>query len=128
MEGFKQYSEEDSSLYTKHKWWLGLTIGDLLDRTADIYPEKEALVDESRRYTYSQLKTNAETLAYQLLRRGLRPGDPVLLQLPNWAEFVISYYALQKAGLVMVLLTVNHTAEEISHLVKLTRPKGVDRT
>ena len=55
---------------------------------------------------------------------GLKPGDRVLLQLPNWAEFVIAYFALQKAGLVMVLLTVNHTAREITHLANLTQPKG----
>jgi len=48
----------------------------------------------------------------------------VLLMLPNIAEFVISYYALQKAGLVMVLLTVNHTAREIIHLANLTSPAG----
>ena len=63
-------------------------------------------------------------MAYNLLEAGLAPGDLVLLMLPNIAEFVITYYALQKAGLVMVLLTVNHTAREIIHLAQLTEPKG----
>jgi non-ribosomal peptide synthetase component E (peptide arylation enzyme) len=65
-----------------------------------------------------------DTTAYNLIESGLKPGDTVLLQFPNWPEFVISYFALQKAGLVMVLLTVNHTAREIAHLARLTQPKG----
>jgi non-ribosomal peptide synthetase component E (peptide arylation enzyme) len=63
-------------------------------------------------------------MAYNLLQEGFQPGDTVLLQLPNWPEFIVSYYALQKAGLVMVSLTVNHTAREIAHLANLTQPKG----
>jgi 2,3-dihydroxybenzoate-AMP ligase/mycobactin salicyl-AMP ligase len=78
----------------------------------------------AKRYSYGQLRRLVDTMAYRLLQEGFVPGDRVLLQLPNCPEFVISYFALQKASLVMVLLTVNHTPREIVHLANLTQPKG----
>lgn len=119
-----QYDPKQVSLYEERRWWLGLTVSDVLDKNADLYPAKEALVAGQTRYTWSQLRQAAEGMAYSLLEEGFEPGDRVLLQLPNWAEFVVSLYALQKAGLVMVLLTVNHSAREIVHLATLTEPKG----
>ena len=123
-EGFTPYHAKDAEKYTRKRWWLGLTMGDIFDRAGDLYPEREALVGEGKRYTWEQLRALVDTLAYNLLQEGFERGDTVLLQTPNRPEFVISYFALQKAGLVTVLLTVNHAAREISHLANLTRPKG----
>ena len=124
LEGFKPHDPEAAQLYLEKGWWLGLTMGDIFDKTCDLYPEKEALVGSGQRYTYQELRQRVDQLAYAFLEQGLRPGDRVLLQLPNWPEFIISYFAIQKAGLIMVLLTVNHTAQEISHLAKLSQPRG----
>ncbi len=124
FEGFVPYNPEAATLYEKRRWWLGVTLGDMFDKTSDLYPEREALVGEGKRYTWAQLRDLVDSMAYNLLHEGFRPGDTVLLQLPNWPQFVISYFALQKAGLVTVLLTVNHTAREIAHLARLTQPKG----
>jgi non-ribosomal peptide synthetase component E (peptide arylation enzyme) len=124
FKGFVPYNPDAAMRYEKRRWWLGLTLGDMFDKTCDLYPQREALVGSDRRYTWTQLRRIVDATAYNLLENGLKPGDTVLLQLPNWPEFVISYFALQKAGLVMVLLTVNHTAREIAHLADLTQPKG----
>jgi non-ribosomal peptide synthetase component E (peptide arylation enzyme) len=124
LEGFTPYDPKAAALYKKRRWWLGITLGDMLDKSADLYPAREALVGSGKRYTYRELSRLTDNLAYSLVQEGFHPGDRVLLQLPNWPEFVIAYFALQKAGLVMVLLTVNHSAREISHLADLTKPKG----
>lgn len=124
LEGFTPYDKKLSEKYVQQRWWLGITLGDMLDKSADLYPSREALVGSGKRYTYAQLRHAVDRLAHGLLRAGFVPGERVLLQIPNWPEFVISYFALQKAGLVMVLLTTNHTAREISHLADVTRPTG----
>ena len=127
LAGFVPYDPALAALYERRRWWLGLTMGDTLDRSADMYPLKEAVVEvggQARRYSYAQLRAEADALAYNLLGLGFQPGDTVLLMLPNIAEFVTCYYGLQKAGLIMVLLTVNHSAREIIHLARLTQPKG----
>ncbi len=124
FEGFTPYDPEAAELYNKKRWWLGMTLGDMFDKTCDLYPNREGLVDSGKRYTFSQFRTLVDNLAYNLIQEGFRAGETVLLQLPNWAEYPISYYALLKAALVPVLLTVNHTAREIGHLANLTQPKG----
>ncbi len=127
LEGFTPYDPQLAALYDRRRWWLGLTMGDTLDRAADMYPGKEAVVEadgHQRRYTYAALRSEVDALAYNLLAQGFKKGDFVLVMLPNVAEFVTTYYALHKAGLVMVLLTVNHTAREIIHLAELTQPRG----
>jgi 2,3-dihydroxybenzoate-AMP ligase/mycobactin salicyl-AMP ligase len=124
FDGFVPYDPEAASVYERRRWWLGLTLGDMLDKVSDLYPAKEALVGEGKRYPYSTLRRLVDNMAYRLIGEGFKPGDTVLLQLPNWPEFVIAYFALQKAGLVAVLLTVNHTAREIAHLAGLAKPKG----
>jgi len=124
LEGFVPYDSAAADRYEKKRWWLGMTLGDMFDKASDLYPQKEALIGSGARYTYAQLRRRVDTMAYRMLHAGFRTGDRVLLQLPNWPEFVIAYFALQKAGLIMVPLTVHHTAREITHLADLTRPKG----
>ncbi|MCF8106699.1 MAG: AMP-binding protein [Desulfohalobiaceae bacterium] len=120
----KVYDPELSKKYEEKGWWLGMTIGDILDKYAGLYPDKEALAGQGQRFTFAELRSAADRLAYGLLEQGFKKGDRVMLQLPNWPEFILAHYALQKAGLVMVLLTVDHTEREISHLAKLTEPTG----
>jgi len=124
FEGFTPYNPGAANMYDEKRWWLGLTLGDMFDKTCDLYPRREALVGDGKRYRWDELRSRVDQMAFRFIEDGFQPGDTVLLQLPNWPEFVISYFALQKAGLVMVLLTVNHTAREIAHLASLTQPRG----
>ena len=124
LEGVIPYDPKAAELYNRRRWWLGMTFGDVFNKICDLYPDREALVGSGRRFSYIQLRRLVDTLAYRLLEEGLKPKDTILLQLPNWPEFVISYFAFQKAGLIPVLLTVNHTTREVKHLAGLTGPKG----
>lgn len=120
LEGFIPYKEEDAAEYNKNRWWAGLTIGDILDRAADIHPNKEAFVDNSSQITYAQARDSANRLAIGLLDKGVKPLDRVLVQLPNWNEFVFVYFALQKIGAIPVLLIDRYRQFEINRLIKLT--------
>jgi len=120
LKGFTQYKKEDADKYNKFRWWMGITIGDILDKVADLYPHKEALVDVNNRLTYYELRDKVERLAIGLLKLGIKKGDCVLLQLPNWAEFVYSFFALQKIGAVIVLLVPQHAYIEINQFCSLT--------
>ncbi len=124
LEGFKPYPSDAAALYRSRRWWLGMTIGDMFDKSCDLYPGKTAVVGDGARYTFAELRKAVDTLAFNLLAAGFQPQDRVLLQLPNCPEFPVAYFAMQKAGLIPVLLTVNHTLREISHLAKLTEPVG----
>ena len=121
---FPKHKVKDARQYTKNRWWLGLTLGDILDRTADVFPNKEALVDDRVRLTYSELRNRVDRAAMGLINLGIKKGDTVLLQLPNWAEYVYSYFALQKVGAIPVVLISGYRQLEISHLALLTEAKA----
>lgn len=120
LDGFTSYKKEDADKYNRLGWWAGLTYGDLLDKAADIYPHKEALVDGKKRYTYSQVREETHKLALGFIRLGIQALDRVLLQLPNWAEFIFAFFALQKIGAIPILLIARHRQVEINHLLQLT--------
>ncbi len=120
LEGFPGYQKKDVEKYNKFRWWLGITLGDMFDKATDLYPNKEALVDNRSRLTYCQLRDKVDRLAIALIKLGIKKQDRVLLQLPNWSEFVYSYFALQKIGAIVVLLIPRHSQTEINHLCRLT--------
>ena len=96
------------------------TIGALIDRAAAADPARVTLVGDHVRLTHAELRQCVNRLAAGLLRLGIQKGDAVLLQLPNWAEFVYSYFALQKIGAAPVLLISGYRQVEVDHLCRLT--------
>ncbi|MCF8609759.1 AMP-binding protein [Gordonia sp. HY285] len=101
--------------------WEGKTFSTRLDEWADLYGASTAVVDGDRRFTYRDLATRATCLAHGLRNIGVGRGDAVLLQLPNSAEFVIGWFALQRLGAVPVHTQPGHRHLEVSYLAGATR-------
>jgi 2,3-dihydroxybenzoate-AMP ligase/mycobactin salicyl-AMP ligase len=120
LKGFTPYKEEDADRYTRKGWWSGLTFGDILDQAAERHPDKVAIIDKVHRLTYAQLRDLSNKTAIALMDLPLAPTDRVLLQLPNWYEFAIVYFGIQKAGLIETLLIHRYRPYEIGHLVRLS--------
>ncbi len=120
LNGFTPYRTEDAERYNRLGWWPGLTFGDILDRAADRYPDKEAFVDNKSRLTFAQARERVNRLAISLMNMGIEPTERVLVQLPNWNEFVYVFFALQKIGAIDVLLIDRYRPYEINHLIRLT--------
>ncbi len=70
--------------------------------------------------TFAGLRERVDRLAVGLMRAGIKKGECVVLQLPNWAEYVYSYFALQKIGAIPVILISGYRQLEVGHLCKLT--------
>ena len=77
-------------------------------------------MDGKTRLTYGEARDKSNTLAVGLMGLGIRPLDRVLVQLPNWNEFVFAYFALQKIGAITVLLIDRYRQFEITRLIGLT--------
>ncbi len=84
--------------------WPDRLITDALDDAAAWTPERPAVVDPSlpdaRVLTYAELRDAVDRVATALLRRGLRAGQCVAFQLPNWWEFTVLQLALVRCGAV----------------------------
>jgi 2,3-dihydroxybenzoate-AMP ligase len=121
-DGFEPYRLEDAERYNKYRWWLGLTWGDMFDKATDLYPDKEGLVDDTNRFTYRELRKKVDCLAVRFMALGIRERDFILLQIPNWHEYIVVFYALQKIGAIPVLLIARHGLTEVLHIAELTNP------
>ncbi len=124
LDGFTPYAAEDAEKYTRRRWWLGLTWGDVFDRATDLYPNKTGLVGDTARFTYDELRAIVDRLAVTFKKLGFADGERVLVQFPNWHEYGLSFFALQKIGAVPVLLIPRHSEREIKHFARLTGAKG----
>ncbi|MGI6308542.1 MAG: AMP-binding protein [Dethiobacteria bacterium] len=85
MSLFVPYPKKFAEKYKKKGYWAGLTLGEAFDDVAAVFPNKEALVSDERRLSYSQLKNETDRLAVSFLNSGLKPRDRVIVQLPNIA-------------------------------------------
>lgn len=79
-----------------------MTLEDYLERNAQLYPEKTAVVCGDERCTYRELyeRLEARTAEYKDLRR----GQIVCLRAPSAISFLVDYFALHRRGCVAVPL------------------------
>jgi len=84
----------------------GLTMGELLDRTAARYPDNPALIvrHQHKRYSYCEFLREVERAARGLLRLGIQKGERVGIWSTNYAEWVITQFAVAKVGAILVNL------------------------
>lgn len=97
----------------------------MLEHTTGLFSEREALVSGSRRYTFRQVQAMALRCAAGLYQNGLRQGDRVGLIMPNWAEFVVAFFAAARLGAVLVPLNVRYRANEIEYMLRNSEAKFV---
>ena len=74
----------------------------LLHSTVRRYGSRPALVFGGRTLTYKQLDAECNRLANALRSLGVEKGTRVMVLLPNTPQFVIAYYAILKAGGIVV--------------------------
>jgi 2,3-dihydroxybenzoate-AMP ligase len=129
LNGFCPWPKEFADRYMARGFWENLTLGDILDRSAWYFPEREALVgispvDGEVRDTYGTLQRKVDRLALHLLRLGLNPHDRVILQLPNIPEFVYLYFALHRIGAIPVMCLPPHRLSEVGYIAQKTEARG----
>lgn len=120
MEGFTPFPEDLAKQYLEKGYWPNRTLGEFFDETVQCFQDKVAIVDERIRITFTQLSQRIGNLVPALLDLGIEKGDRILIQLPNWHEFVCIYIALAKMGAVPVMALPAHRAREIEYLMGLT--------
>jgi len=92
-------------------------VAQLLHVTADRAPADIGIVDGEKRLTWSELDAAVDALASGLVQRGLRAGERVAVLSGNSADFVISVFAILRAGLVAVPLNPAYTGPEVAVLL-----------
>ena len=88
-----------------------------LEVSARRYPDKAAYVFFGRELRYAELHRQAEALAGWLQAQGVRKGDRVLLFMQNCPQFVVAFYAVQRADAVVVPVNPMNRADEFGHYI-----------
>lgn len=90
----------------------------LLDHTVSRTPDAPAIDFLGRVYTYRQVDDLVKRAAKGLIQLGVQKGTKVGLFMPNVPTFVIMYYAILKAGGVVVNYNPLYVNREIAHQIK----------
>jgi fatty-acyl-CoA synthase len=98
--------------------FLGLTYGQMMDRLAEEDPDKEALVFEDQRISYSQFRDRIRQVAMALKRMGMRKGDRAGVLLPNGPEFFYIQLGILYIGGVFIALSTRYRKFEITYMMK----------
>ena len=121
LEGFVPFPPEYAAQYRAKGYWKDRALRDEFDDVFRTHGPRVALIDGPRQYTYADVDRLSSNLALNLMDLGLKPLDRVVPTLPNVAEFVILYFALQKIGCIPIAALVTHRFAEISQFTQLSQ-------
>jgi 2,3-dihydroxybenzoate-AMP ligase len=123
LEGFVPFPPEFAQRYRERGYWQDRSLAQEFAAVFEKFANRTALIDGKRRYSYADVDAQSDRLALNLLALGLMPLDRVLPVLPNVAEFVILYFALQKLGCIPIAALVTHRYAELSQFTKLSQAR-----
>ena len=118
LEGFVPWPDKLASHYRQKGYWLDISIPRLFANLATEAPSRIVVIDEQRRISLEELWLQAERLAAHLYSIGLRSRQRVVFQLPNSVEFLSTFLALLRIGVIPVMALPAHREAEITHYVR----------
>lgn len=98
--------------------WADENLDELLRSRAESSPDKTFVTDGTKSLTFAELHSASQRLALGLHRRGLKAGDRVAVQLPNWTEFVVVTAALSRIGVVTVPIMPIYRSDDVSYVAE----------
>lgn len=112
-----RYSAADVREFYAEGCWSSDTFGRLVSRQAATYGAKTFITDGTSALTYTDVHRSSLRLAAGLRQRGVRAGDRVVVQLPNWAEFAVVAVAIARLGAIMVPIMPIYRRDEVGHVL-----------
>ncbi len=117
LENCVDWPEELADKYRSKGYWQDITLYQHFCQLAERFGDLEAIVYQEQRLTFNQLLSQIDNVAAALSECGLAAGERVVFQLPNCPEFVVTFYALLKIGVIPVMALPPHRETEITHFV-----------
>lgn len=93
-------------------------LGELLSISSQKHPHRIAIVFGQKKITYKTLDETTSHLAAGLIDLGIRKQEKVALFLDNCPEFVMGYFAILKAGAVVVPINYMFKMEEAKYILQ----------
>lgn len=104
--------------------FVALTPLSFLHRTADIYPQRESLIYNRRRYNWAQTRTRCTRIASSLAARGIGKNDTVSVFAFNTPEMFESHFSIPMAGAVLNTINTRLDAGTVAYIIDHAEAKA----
>ncbi|GER66581.1 fatty-acid--CoA ligase [Weizmannia acidilactici] len=94
-----------------------LTPLDWKRRAVKYYPDKVAVVDGEKQFTYKTFGMRVDKLSIALYRAGIRAHDHVAVMLPNTHYMLECFYGIGQLGVVMVPLNYRLSTDDLKYII-----------
>ncbi|WP_162527119.1 AMP-binding protein [Sphingomonas solaris] len=116
--GFRiRWSDEMAARYRREGYWRESTLVDAARAAVAEDPARVLLIEGETRLTRGQAWDQSLRLAAFFLSRGLKPGDVVAFQLPNWIEASIIALAARMTGLIVNPIPPIYRGSELGYIL-----------
>ena len=96
---------------------------DFLYSTAEWLPKRTATIFFGKKLNYARLARSVNQLGHTLHGLGVKPGDRVMIVLPNIPDFIIAYYGILVTGGVVVLSNPDADVDQIVRQLRQTEAR-----
>jgi long-chain acyl-CoA synthetase len=96
-----------------------------LEEAAHKYPDRPCTLLRGQAISFAEMDQITDRLAGALARLGVRRGDRVGIFMPNTPQFVMAFYAILKAGGVVVASNPLYSASELARQIDDSGMKGM---
>lgn len=98
--------------------YVPLTPLKFLDRTADVYPRRTAIIHGSYSQTWAETRERCYRLASALVKSGIEPGDTVSIIAPNTPAMLESHFGIPLSGAVLNAINCRLDAEGVAFILR----------
>jgi Acyl-CoA synthetases (AMP-forming)/AMP-acid ligases II len=102
-----------------------ISLIEMFKKTEKKFPDKPALIFAGKTTTYSKMNVLIERLAKALVQRGVQKGDRISIFMLNSDNWVISYFAILRAGAVVVQTNPLYVENELKVLLQDSGAMGI---
>lgn len=102
-----------------------ITLMELFKQTNLKYPDNPALIFGGMTTTYREMNILIERMAKMLVQRGVKKGDRISIYMPNSANWVISFFAIQRVGAIVVQTNPLYVESELKALLEDSGAIGI---
>jgi long-chain acyl-CoA synthetase len=105
-----------------------MLLNHFLENSAEIFPDKDALVFQNERLTYQEIDRSANRLARGLKDTGVKRGERAAIFLENSVESVISIFGILKADAVFVVINPTTKKDKLIYILNNCQVKALITT